>query len=260
MTSTSLFDFTDRSEWDGKYVNIVCKKALSPSKLPEMDYALNPYGGCEHGCIYCYAPEVTHKDWDTWRVVRVKVNVADRLEREIDHTEGIIGIGTVTDPYQYAEKRFNLTRNCLEIIERHSREIHIHTKSDLITRDIDLLGRIKSKIAVTITSVDDSFSKVVEPGAPLPEKRLFALKQLTDAGLNTYVLIGPVLSSLRGKEEEFCQKIIETGVKTAYIDKLNERPLLFERLSRKSINGSDISVKMIRSLLVESDIVVKNVF
>lgn len=253
-------DFDNRDKWDGSYEIIECKKALSPSKLPEMDFALNPYSGCAHGCVYCYAPEVTHKEWDTWRVVKVKSNIAARLEKEIRFVDGIIGIGTVTDPYQYAESRFCLTRSCLEVIKKHDKEIHMHTKSDLILRDLELIGEIRSKIAITITGFEDRYSKIVEPGAPLPEKRFDTLKTIADAGLNVYVLIGPVLSFLEGSEETFATKIIDTGVKTAYIDKLNKRPLLAERLSKRNIDGSYKSVEKIRKLLSDAGIKVNDVF
>lgn len=257
---SDLTDFFNEGEWDGVYDKVVCQRALSPSKLPEMDYALNPYSGCSHGCVYCYAPEVTHKEWDGWRVVKVKINIAERLAKEIKVIDGTIGIGTVTDPYQYAERRFELTRECLEIILRNEKKIHLHTKSDLILRDMDILGKIDAKIAITITGIDDSKSKVLEPGAPLPGRRLDALKQLSESGMNTYALIGPILSILEGREEEFCDAVASTGVKTAYLDRLNSRPLLSERLARKNVTGSDDSLRRIRSGLVERGLTVNDVF
>ncbi|MDR2846379.1 MAG: radical SAM protein, partial [Candidatus Methanoplasma sp.] len=117
MNTTDLIEFTDKEEWDGYYQVVECKRALSPSGLPEIDYALNPYGGCEHGCVYCYAPEVLHTEWKDWRVVKVRTNIADRLAKELVGLSGTVGIGTVTDPYQYAEKRFLLTRSCLEVLK-----------------------------------------------------------------------------------------------------------------------------------------------
>lgn len=257
---SDLTDFFNEGEWDGEYEKLICQKALSPSKLPEMDYALNPYSGCSHGCVYCYAPEVTHKEWDCWRVVKVKINIAERLAKELKVAQGTIGIGTVTDPYQYAEKRFELTRGCLEILRAHDRKIHLHTKSDLILRDMDIFGGMDAKIAVTITNIDEAKSKILEPGAPLPEKRLDALRQLSQAGMNTYALIGPVLSTLEGTEEQFCDAIAETGVKVAYLDRLNPRPLLSERLARKNVSGSTYALSKIRSGLSNRGITVYDVF
>ena len=260
MTSSDMLGFFDDADI-GPYELIRCRKALSPSALPDMDYALNPYSGCEHGCVYCYAPEVTHSDWSSWRVVRVKTNIVERLSKELPDTDGIIGIGTVTDPYQSVERRFGLTRGCLERIVRDGRRIHMHTKSDLILRDIDLLKRTQGLIAVTITGIDDRYSKITEPGAPLPSRRLDALRILTDEGLDTYALIGPVLSHLRGREREFCDAVISTGVRKAYIDKLNGRPLLNERLTRMSISdGGTATVERIRSFLTDGGVEVHDVF
>ena len=99
MSTTDLLEFENVGAWDGVYRVAECRRALSPSGLPGIDHALNPYGGCEHGCIYCYAPEVTHADWDGWRVVRVRSNIAARLAAELPGLTGTVGIGTVTDPY-----------------------------------------------------------------------------------------------------------------------------------------------------------------
>lgn len=257
---SDLTDFFNEGELDGIYDKVLCQKALSPSKLPDMDYALNPYSGCSHGCVYCYAPEVTHKEWSGWRKVKVKINIAERLAKELKVVDGIIGIGTVTDPYQPAEKKFELTRGCLGIIQRNGKKIHLHTKSDLIIRDMDILGMMDAKIAITITGIDESKSKILEPGAPLPQRRLDALKQLSEVGMNTYALIGPVLSTLEGREEEFCDAVVDTGVKVAYLDHLNSRPLLSERLARKNVSGSDDALRMIREGLVRRGLTVNDVF
>ncbi len=260
MTITNLYDFNG-IDYSGKCELIECKKALSPSKLPDMDYALNPYSGCEHGCIYCYAPEVTHSEWETWRIVRVKINITDRLLKELPYAEGIIGIGTVTDPYQSAESKYQLTRQCLEILRNNDREIHMHTKSDLILRDKDIIAEMKGLVAVTITGIDDKFSKITEPGAPLPSKRLNTLKELTECGIRTYALVGPVLSHLEGKEKEFVESIADTGVKLMYIDKLNRRPLLNERLKRRNIEGGSADCLLkIKEFSTSYGIEIRNVF
>lgn len=253
-------DFTSENDWDGIYETVRCRRALSPSKLPEMHYALNPYGGCEHGCVYCYAPEVTHTEWKEWRIVRVKINIADRLAKELANVQGVVGIGTVTDPYQYAEKRFMLTRQCLEVLKRKDSRIHIHTKSDLILRDLDIISSMESEVGITLTTLDDRISRITEPGAPLPEKRLKALKKLTDAGVNTYALVGPVLGSLEGKEEDFVNAIVSTGTKHMSLDRLNLRPKMTERLQRMNIRGSDRALEKIRSLSEDAGIEVSDVF
>lgn len=259
-TITNLIEFEDTSEWDGYYRIVEAKRALSPSGLPGIDYALNPYGGCEHGCVYCYAPEVLHTDWKDWRVVKVRSNIPDRLAKELSGLEGTIGIGTVTDPYQYAEKRFRLTLECLKILKEKDFRIHMHTKSDLILRDMDLISSMRGEAGITITTLDDKMSKITEPGAPLPAKRLNALEQLTSAGIDTYALIGPVLNHLEGKEHEFIDAIASTGVKRIFIDSLNKRPKLTERLDRMNIRGSDIAKERIRKHAIDKGLAVSNVF
>ncbi len=228
--------------------------------MPDIDYALNPYGGCEHGCVYCYAPEVTHTDWKEWRVVRVRSNITQRLARELVNLRGTVGIGTVTDPYQYAEKRFMLTRHSIEVLKAAKMRIHIHTKSDLILRDIDLISKMEAEVGITITTLDDNVSHILEPGAPVPAKRLYALKKLTEAGIDTYALVGPVLNSLEGLEKEFVAAIVSTGTKRMCIDRLNMRPLLSQRLERMDIKGSEMSLKKIRRLAEDSGLKVTDVF
>lgn len=255
-----LYDFVNRELWDGPYRVVECKKALSPSKLPDIDYALNPYGGCAHGCIYCYAPEVTHSPWNEWRVVRVKGNIPERLGKELSFVKGTIGIGTSTDPYQYAESRFRLTEQCLGILKDNGMKVHIHTKSDLITRDTDLIAGMSSIVGITVTNTDDTVSKITEPGAPLPARRFSALKTLTDAGIETYALVGPVLNKIEGRESELVKCIVSTGTGTVYLDRLNMRPLLSERLGKMQINGSVSGLEKIRSLCIENGLMVFDVF
>ena len=238
-TETTLFDFTDEPvEWDGVFRVVQCRRALSPSGLDEMDYALNPYTGCEHGCIYCYGPAVTHTDQSKWRVVRVKANIADRLLKELPAVEGVIGIGTVTDPYQAAEGRFRLTKRCLEILSEKERAVHIHTKSDLILRDLDILSGMDATVGVTITGLDDRISKLTEPGAPLPERRLDALTKLTDAGIKTYALVAPVMSSLEGHERELLERVRETGTGRVCISELHYHNVDMSRLEKLRITNS----------------------
>ena len=255
-----LIEFGDESDWNGVYRMVQCKRALAPSGLPEMNYNLNPYGGCEHGCVYCYAPEVTHTDWKEWRVVKVKSNIVERLAKELPGLSGTIGIGTVTDPYQAAERRFRLTRSCLEFLQDKGHPIHLHTKSDLILRDIDLISRFEGQVAVTLTGTDERMSKITEPGAPLPEARFRALREMTEAGINTYALIAPVMAHLEGHEREFCDRVIETGVKRAALDPLNLRPQMAVRLEKMNIRGSSSALENIRRMLREGGVEVRDVF
>lgn len=227
------------------YETVECRKALSPSGLPGLDYALNPYTGCEHGCVYCYAPGVTHNDLRTWRVVRVKRNIPERLARELPAVDGVIGVGTVTDPYQYAERKFRLTQMCLEILHDRNRRVHIHTKSDLVVRDLDLLRDMDARVGITITNIDDRISKMTEPGAPLPGARLSALRELVEAGVDCYALIAPVMSTLEGRERELMEAIADTGARCVFHDPLNLRNVDTSRLERMGIGPSPMARRRI---------------
>jgi len=236
---TSLIDFSEeRSEWDGPHTIADCKRALSPSSIQGISYALNPYGGCSHGCVYCYAPGYTHSDPSRWRVVQVRRNIADRLARELPSTDGTIGVGTVTDPYQPAESRFLLTRRCLDILASRERHAIVYTKSDLVLRDREMLRGMGASVGITVTSADDRTSKITEPGAPLPSARFRALEELVSAGVDTYALVSPVMSTLSGHEEELADAISKTGVCRVFVSSLDLRHTDSDRLGRMRI-GQD---------------------
>lgn len=228
----------DEAAWDGEFEIVECRRALSPSGLPHIDYALNPYGGCEHGCVYCYAPEVTRTPWEEWRKVRVRENIPERLSRELPGISGTVGVGTSTDPYQGAERRFRLTRRCLGILRNSGFDVHIHTKSDIILDDIDLIADMKASVEVTITGVDRRTSLITEPGAPLPDARLDALRSLVFHGVRASALVEPVMSTISGREDDMADAIASTGVRRVLLGGLNGRPELNVRLSRMRICDS----------------------
>ncbi|HEY9206965.1 MAG TPA: radical SAM protein [Candidatus Methanoperedens sp.] len=175
---------------------IKVKTALSPSRLPGLDYALNPYRGCGHACIYCYAPSVVHWDKGKWgEVVEVKINLPRILSRELrTKKKGVVGLGTVTDPYQPADKRYEITRRCLDLLLLHDFPVCIQTKSSLVLRDMDLLKRFSNiEVGITLTTLDDRVREKMEPGASGVEERLHALSELSNNGINTWVFFGPVM-------------------------------------------------------------------
>ena len=172
------------------------KTALSPSQLPGLDYALNPYRGCGHACIYCYAPSVIHWDKGKWGdLIEVKVNLPRILSKELrTKKKRVIGLGTVTDPYQSAEKKYEITRRCLELLLMHDFPVCIQTKSPLVLRDIDLLRRFSNiEVGITLTTLDDIARKKLEPGAPSARERLHTLEKLANNGIDTWVFMGPLL-------------------------------------------------------------------
>jgi len=122
---------------------VKCKTALSKSNLPGLDYSLNPYRGCQHSCAYCYVPNVLRIKRNEWgSFVDVKTNIPNVLSKELRIKKpGVVGISTITDPYQPAENNYKLTRYCLEQLLRHDFPVCIQTKSDLVARDIDLISK-----------------------------------------------------------------------------------------------------------------------
>lgn len=178
--------------------------------------------------------------------------MVERLVKELPFVEGTIGIGTVTDPYQGAENRFRLTRRSLEVLKAKERRVHIHTKSDLVTRDIDLLSGMDVVVGMTITTVDDRVSKMTEPGAPLPAARIEALSRLLDAGIDAYVLIAPVMSTLQGREGDLIDALRATGVKIVFHENLNLKLVDTERLDRMGITPSQSSDRVLSRLCLKN--------
>lgn len=210
------------------------KSALSRSKLPGLDYALNPYSGCEHACIYCYAPSVIHWDKGKWgELVEAKVNLPRILSKELRlKKKGVVGLGTVTDPYQPPEKKYELTRRCLELLLMHDFPVCIQTKSSLVLRDMDLLGRFSNiEVGMTITTLDDSLGEKLEPGASIVSDRLHALSELSKNGIRTWVFIGPVMPHLT--DVKALTEALKT-IRPAYVlmDKLRLRPEVYEGVIR----------------------------
>ncbi|MDD5434277.1 MAG: DUF5131 family protein [Nitrospira sp.] len=177
---------------------IKVKSILTRSGIPGVDYCINPYVGCYHGCKYCYATFMKrftgHTDeWGSF--VDVKINAPEVLQKELRRKEkGRVIISSVTDAYQPVEGKYKITRQCLEVLSEHQYEVDILTKSPLVLRDMDILKRFgEIDVGITITTDDDKIRKICEPNAPPINARINALKRLHDNGIKTYVFIGPVL-------------------------------------------------------------------
>ena len=180
---------------------VYVKTILSKSKVS--DYTINPYIGCEHGCTYCYARFMKrftdHREkWGSF--VDVKINAARLLQREIKKKRaGRVWISGVCDPYQPIEKRYELTRRCLEILSKHRWPITIQTKSPLVKRDLELLRTFNDiEVGLTITTADENIRKIFEPNSPAIKERIETLEKLHSAGLKTYSMIAPILPRTEG--------------------------------------------------------------
>ena len=206
-----------------KYIK--CKTALSDSKLPGLDYSLNPYVGCQHNCSYCYAPNVLKIDRNKWgNNIGIKLNIPMILSKEIKKKRiGTIGISTVTDPYQPIEKKYKLTIYCLEQLKKYDFPIHIQTKSSIINRDFDIISKIsKVDIMISISSLNDDERKIFEPFSSSIKDRLEILSIFSEIGIRTSVFLGPILPTI--KDEELIKIVdifIDNNVKEIMIDNLH---------------------------------------
>ncbi len=236
---------------------IKCKTALSKSLLPGLDYSLNPYRGCQHTCAYCYVPNVLRIKRSTWgSFVDVKTNIPIILSKELKSKKpGVVAISTVTDPYQPIEKKYKLTRYCLEQLLLRDFPVCIQTKSDLIIRDIDLISKFsKAEVMFSIATLDDSKRKLLEPYSSTIKERFIALKKCSDRGIKTSIFFGPVYPTIKLEDLPIIiDAFIENGATEIMVDKLNLKPGIKENVEK--ILKSDISKN-----IANYDLIKKNIF
>src|ERR1700761_109304 len=217
------------------------RKVITRNDSPDIgfDRSINPYRGCEHGCVYCFA-RPTHAylglspGLDFESKLFAKPDAPALLEKELaapDYEPRMIAIGTNTDPYQPIERERKIMRGILEVLERAGHPVGIVTKSALVTRDIDILARMAkrnlAKVAISVTSLDPKLARTMEPRASTPPpaggrrpstppKRLEALKRLSEAGIPTTVMVAPVIPALNDSEmERILDAAAHAGVREA---------------------------------------------
>jgi DNA repair photolyase len=202
------------------------KTIISRNSSPDLNFdrSINPYRGCEHGCIYCFA-RPTHAylglspglDFETQ--LFAKPNAATLLRQELSkasYSPRIMALGTNTDPYQPLEKGMGITRTVLQTLRDFRHPVGIVTKSHLVTRDIDILAEMAglnlAKAAISITTLDRALARTMEPRAATPERRLEAVRALADAGIPVTVMAAPMIPSLNDHElEEILARAREAG-------------------------------------------------
>jgi DNA repair photolyase len=199
---------------------VPARRIITRNSSPDIgfDRSINPYRGCEHGCIYCFA-RPTHAflglspglDFET--KLFAKTNAAAALERELaepSYRPRTIAIGTNTDPYQPIERRYRIMRRILEVLSAANHPVGIVTKSALVLRDLDLLSSMAArglvKVALSVTTLDRKLARAMEPRASTPDKRIEALARLVGAGIPTSVMVAPVIPGLTDME---MQRILE---------------------------------------------------
>jgi DNA repair photolyase len=207
------------------------KTIITRNASPDVpfDRSINAYRGCEHGCIYCFArPSHAYHDLspglDFETKLFAKPDAPALLRAELmkpGYSPRPIAMGTNTDPYQPIEAKWRITRAILEVLSACDHPVSITTKSDRVTRDIDLLGPMAAKglaaVALSITSLDPKVARTVEPRAPHPEKRLAAVRKLADAGVPVFVSISPVIPAITDHEmEHLLERAAEAGARAAF--------------------------------------------
>ena len=170
-----------------------------------IDYNMNLYKGCSHGCIYCDSRSNCYQI-KNFNIVRGKLNAISTLERELSRKEkGVIGMGSMSDPYNPQEKKYEITRDALKLIQKYNYGVSIDTKSDLVLRDIDCLKEISKKnnviVKFTITTASDELSKKIELHVCPSSKRFAAIKKLSDNGIFVGIMINPVLPFITDSAE-----------------------------------------------------------
>lgn len=216
--------------WKTQVIEERAKTILSRNSSPDLPFgvSLNPYRGCEHGCIYCFA-RPTHSylglspGLDFESRIFAKVNAPELLRRELaspSYRPESIALGINTDAYQPCERELKLTRRVLEVLHECQHPVGLITKSALIERDIDLLSDMASKrlasVAVTITTLDPAIARTLEPRAAAPARRLRTIRTLTDAGIPVGVSIAPVIPFVTEPDlERILAAVAEAGVISA---------------------------------------------
>ncbi|RLD16340.1 MAG: hypothetical protein DRI36_05810 [Caldiserica bacterium] len=216
-----------------KFFPYFAKSILNKVDDSLFSYTLNPYRGCEHGCLYCYVNAKKYSPFDKnefSRRIYIKTNAVYLLKKELQKGKlpGVVCIGTSTDPYQEVEKIFKITRQILEIFSRFSQPVHIFTKSELILRDIDILKEINRKsrcvVSITIIGVSKKISLIFEKNAPSPSKRFSIIKKLSNEGIRVGIALMPIIPFINEDEvEDIVKEAKAKGADFVIFDFLNLR-------------------------------------
>lgn len=206
---------------------VLCKSALSPCRISDIPYSVNPYVGCQHGCAYCYARFMLkyHPHPEPWgSFVDAKTNAPRRLAEQLGEVKpGLVLLSSVTDPYQPVEAKLSLTRRCLQQLLAYNFPVSILTKSSLVTRDTDLFQQFPTcEVGLTITTLDEEVRRNFEPMASPIDERLKALATLKESDVPTYAFLGPILPILsEASFESLVERLGEVGVGRVLVDRLN---------------------------------------
>jgi DNA repair photolyase len=211
------------------YLEVFPKSIISKNNSPDIgfNYSVNPYQGCEHGCVYCYARN-SHEYWgysagkDFEKNILIKKNAPELLEKAFaskSYKPEIIVISGNTDCYQPAERKFELTRELLKICLKHKHPVGLITKNSLILRDLDLLTELNEKnllrVTISITSLDESLRRILEPRTASVKQRLKTVEVLSESGIDVNVNMAPIIPGLNNHEVfDLVKEVSERGAKS----------------------------------------------
>src|SRR6266516_3906325 len=207
-------DAEERPRRATQYFRDATKSIITRNTSPDVGFetSLNPYRGCEHGCIYCYA-RPTHEylgfsaGLDFESKIMVKMNAPELLRAELESPRWqpqTLVMSGVTDPYQPVEKKLQITRGCLEVLAKFKNPVAVITKNHLVTRDIDILRELAAcdaaAVNISVTSLDPTLQRVLEPRTTSPQGRLYAIEQLRAAKIPVGVMVAPIIPGLTDHE------------------------------------------------------------
>jgi DNA repair photolyase len=231
---------------------IKCKTALSKSMLPGLTYSLNPYRGCQHNCAYCYVPNVLRINRNLWgSFVDIKTNIPVILSKEVKSKKpATVGISTVTDAYQPVEKKYKLTRYCLEQLLKYDFSVCIQTKSSLVLRDIDLISKFTdAEVLVSIGTINDKQRKMLEPFTSSISERLKVLKSFSDIGIKSSVFFGPIYPSIKKENiNNLIDTFIANGATDIMFDKLNLKPGILKNIEEIISSNNELKYVFLTNL------------
>lgn len=218
---------------------VTAKSIISPSKISVVDYAINPYAGCEHGCVYCYArfaARFSHPGEAWGSFVDVRINAVALIQREAPRKRrGTVFVSSVCDGWQPLEAKYRLTRRCVAVLLQNGYPLNIQTKSALVQRDFDLLrGQPGVDLGVTLTTLEPKVAALFEPKASPPADRIKVMVAARGIGVRTFVFLGPLLPYISDRGEGL-DSLLDTVIKINpdyfLVDRLNPHFRMWPDLS-----------------------------
>ncbi len=245
-----LLGVTVRAPREGFAIReVTVDAALRKNPLPGIAYSFNPYVGCYHGCVFCYTPRLMQTDRREWgRSVIVKRNAATVLAKEVRKLpRGLVAISTATDPYQFVEGKYRITRHALEVLLRARWPVSVLSRAPLMSRDLDLFTQFPEiEVGMSVPTLDDRARALLEPWAPPIDARLRCLRALADAGLTTFVGFAPAYPPTGGwTPDEIAEVFAQAGVKRMFTRALDARWGVPEAMAKR-LDGSGLAPDLVR--------------